>query len=76
MNKRIRKKQLKRRMRELLAAYDEYEAAREGVFREAMQDVIDSYGKSHEAFSAALRRYMGIVSILALSGPLPSFLTE
>ena len=34
MNKRIRKKQFKRALRGLLAVYDEYEAARERVFRE------------------------------------------
>ena len=33
MNKRIRKKHLKRALNGLLAAYDEYEAARERVFR-------------------------------------------
>ncbi len=41
MNKRIRKKQLKRALHELIAAYDEYEAARERVFRKALQDVTD-----------------------------------
>lgn len=42
MNKRIRKKHLKRTLNGLLAAYDEYEAARERVFRKALQDVADA----------------------------------
>ncbi len=39
MNKRIRKKHLKRALIGLLAAYDEYEAAQERVFRKTLQDV-------------------------------------
>ena len=50
MNKRIRKKQLKRALNGLLAAYDEYEAARERVFRKALQDVADAYGGPKETF--------------------------
>ena len=73
MNKRIRKKQLKRTLCELVTAYDEYEAARERVFRKAMQDLVDVYGKSHETLAAALRCYMEIASILALNGPPPKF---
>ncbi|MDE7221490.1 MAG: hypothetical protein K2O45_18085 [Oscillospiraceae bacterium] len=76
MNKRIRKKQFKRMLRELIAAYDEYEAARERIFRKALQDVTDAHGKSHEEFIAALRRYMEIASLITASGPPPRFLTE
>ena len=76
MNKRIRKKQLKRALLELLAAYGEYEAARERVFRKAMQGVADSCGTSQEASLAAFRRYMEIAAIMASSGPLPRSLTE
>ncbi len=76
MNKRIRKKHLKRTMNGLLAAYDEYEAARERVFRKALQDVADAYGGSKETFYAAFLRYMEIVSIMASSGLPPKFLTE
>lgn len=76
MNKRIRKKRLKRTLCELLAAYDEYEAARERVFRKALQDLIDSHGKPREESIAALRRYMEVISILSRTGPLPRLLTE
>lgn len=76
MNKRIRKKHLKRTLNGLLAAYDEYEAARERVFRKALQDVADAYGGSKETFYAAFLRYMEIVSIMASSGLPPKFLTE
>ncbi len=76
MNKRIRKKQLKRTLNGLLAAYDEYEAARERAFRKAVQAVADTYGTSHESFPAAFRCYMEIASIMASSGPPPRFLTE
>ena len=76
MNKRIRKKHLKRALIGLLAAYDEYEAAQERVFRKALQDVVDAYGGSKETFYAAFLRYMEIVSIMASSGLPPKFLTE
>ena len=76
MNKRIRKKHLKRTLNGLLAAYDEYEAARERVFRKALQDVVDAYGGSKETFYAAFRRYMEIASIMASSGTLPRLLAE
>lgn len=76
MNKRIRKKYLKRTLNGLLTAYDEYEAARERVFRKALQDLSDAYGGSKEAFYAAFRRYMEIASVMVSSGPPPSFLTE
>lgn len=76
MNKRIRKKHLKRTLNGLLTAYDEYEAARERVFRKALQNVSDAYGGSKEAFYGAFRRYMKIASVMASSGPPPRFLTE
>lgn len=76
MNKRIRKKHLKRTLNGLLAAYDEYEAARERVFRKALQDVADAYGGSKETFYAAFLRYMEIAFMMASSGPLPKFLAE
>ncbi len=71
MNKRIRKKQIQRTLHNLVAACDEYEAARERVFREALQDVTDSFGKPREVFSAAFRRYLEVVSVLAFTGPPP-----
>ena len=76
MNKRIRKKHLKRTLNGLLSAYDEYEAARERAFRKAVQAVADAYGTSRETFPAAFRCYMEIASIMASSGPPPRFLTE
>lgn len=72
MNKRIRKKQLKRTLGGLLAAYDEYEAARERAFHKALQTVRDTCKNPREAFSA----YMEIASIMAATGPLPRFLTK
>jgi hypothetical protein len=71
MNKRLRKKQLKRAVCGLIAACDEYLAARERIYRKATQDVLDAHGKSNEEFSDALRRFMEIASIMASSG-LPS----
>ena len=76
MNKRIRKKHLKRTLNGLLTAYDVYEAARERVFRKALQNVSDAYGGSKEAFYGAFRRYMKIASVMASSGPPPRFLAE
>lgn len=76
MNKRIRKKHLKRTLNGLLAAYDEYEAARERVFRKALQDVADAYVGPKETFYAAFRRYMWIASMMASSGPPPKYLAE
>ena len=76
MNKRIRKKHFKMALNGLLAAYDEYETARERVFRKTLQDVSDAYGGSKEAFHAAFRRYMEIASVMASSGPPPRFLAE
>ena len=76
MNKRIRKKHLKGTLSGLLAAYDEYEAAQERVFRKTLQDVTDAYGGSKETFYAAFRRYMEIASIMASSGTLPRLLAE
>lgn len=41
---------------------------RELAGRETMQDVLDAYGKSNEEFSAVLRCFMEIASIMASSG--------
>ena len=76
MSKRIRKKHFKRALNGRFAAYDEYEAARERVFRKALQDVADAYGGPKETFYAAFRRYMEIASMMASSGPPPKFLAE
>ncbi|MDE7245337.1 MAG: hypothetical protein K2O18_15380 [Oscillospiraceae bacterium] len=72
MNKRIRKKHLKRAVCELVAAYEEYETARERVFLEAVQKVADTYGMSKTAF----RCYLEIAWIMTLSGPPPKFLMD
>ena len=72
MNKRIRKKHLKRTLSGLLAAYDEYEAARVCAFRKALQVVTDTCENPRDVFSA----YMEIASLMASSGPPPRFLTE
>lgn len=83
MNKRIRKKQLKRTLNGLLAAYegmlaahDAREAAQERIFHKTIQNVEDAQGKSHEEYVAAIRSCMEVMSILAHSGPPPKFLTE
>ena len=76
MNKRIRKKQLKRALRELVAISKEREAERERVFRKAMQGVLDAYGKSNAEFAAAFQCYLEIAYRLMASGPLPSFLEK
>jgi len=73
MNTRIRKKQLKRTLCKLAAAYGEYEAARERVFRKALQEVTDAYGKSRESSLAVFRGYMEVACLMAFSGPPPEF---
>lgn len=69
MNKRIRKKQLKRALNGLLAAYDEYKAARERAFRNALQIVTDTCENPRDVFSAC----MEIAAFMASSGPPPGF---
>lgn len=76
MNKRIRKKHLKRTVRELVAAYNEYEARREHIYRKAHQNLMDAMGKSHEEFIAALRQFIEITSLMARTGPPPRSLRE
>ena len=76
MNKRIRKKQLKRTLRQLIAALEAYEAKREQIFQEAAQNLANACGKSHEEFVIALRRYMEVVSALASTGPMPRSVRE
>ena len=76
MNKKKKKKHLKRTLNGLLITCDKCEAARERVFRKALQDVSDTYGGSQESFHAAFRRYMEITSVMASSGPPPRFFTE
>lgn len=72
MNKRIRKKQLRRALIGLLAAYDEYEVARERAFHKALQAVTDTCENPRDVFSA----HMKIASLMASSGPPPRFLRE
>lgn len=77
MNKRIRKKQFKRTLRGLVAAYNEYEAARERIFRKAIQDLADEYAKyvgSRETVHIWFRHCMETASLMASSGPLSRFL--
>ena len=76
MNKRIRKKQLKRALTGLLDVCDAYEAMWERMFREAKQDLVDAYAGPKETFYAAFRRYMEVTrAIMMYSGlPLSHFL--
>ena len=79
MNKRIRKKQLKRTLRELVAAYDEYKAARERIFRKAIKDLADEYAeyvRSRETFHIWFRPCMEVASLMSFSDPPPRFLSE
>ena len=76
MNRRIRKKQLRRAMLEFADACDKYEAARERIYHKAVQDFMNAQGKSREISNAALRRYMEVLSFLAHSGPPPKSLIE
>lgn len=83
MNKRIRKKQLKRTLNGLLAAYegmlaahDVREAAQERIFHKTIQNMEDAREKSHEEYVAAVRCFMEAISTMAFSGPPPKFLTE
>ncbi len=71
MNKRIRKKQIKRTINGLLAAYGELLAAREQVFRRALQKVDACHEESDEARCTTFRRYMEVAAIMASSGPPP-----
>ena len=74
MNKRIRKKYLKRTLNELLAVYDEYDARQERIFNRALQDVVDAYGRSKEEFTAAWQHFSEIYFAMASSGPPLRFL--
>ena len=76
MNKRIRKKQLKRVLCELAVVCDKYEAARERILNEAVQGLLDARGQSREIECAALRHCIEAASFLALSGPPSRFLLE
>ncbi len=71
MNKRIRRKQIKRTIDGLLAAYDELVAARERVFRRALQKVDACHEESGEALNTTFRHYMEVAAIMAFSGPQP-----
>lgn len=71
MNKRIRKKQLKRALVGLLDACDAYEAMWERIFREAKHDLVDAYAGPKEAFYAAFRRYMEVTSAITMHSGLP-----
>ena len=57
MNKRIRKKQLKRALNGLLAVCDTYEAMWERMLRETKQDLVDAYAGPKGTFYAAFRHY-------------------
>ena len=67
MNKRIRKKQFKRTLRELVAAYDEYEAAHELTFRRAVKCIADVHLEPREE----TQFYLKIASLMASSGSPP-----
>lgn len=71
MNKRIRKKHRKKALQGLLALCDDYETVRKIIFRKALRELLDAYGKSPEEFSAAFQSYMRAAWLLASSGPLP-----
>ena len=75
-SRRVRKKQLRRALFKFIDACDKYEAARERIYRKAVEDFMDAQGKSREISNAALRRYMEVVSFLAYSGPPPKSLRE
>jgi len=66
MNKRIRKKRLKRALCGMCASYDEYEAARERVWQKALRNVSAACGESREAM---YRGYMEVACLMASSGP-------
>ena len=72
MNKRIRKKQIRKALRDLIAAYDKFEAARKRAFRKALQDVADAHLEPCEEIQC----YLKIASFLASSGPIPKSLKE
>ena len=76
MNRRVRKKQLRRALFKFIDACDKYEEARERIYHKAVQDFMDAQGKSREISNAALRRYIEVMSLLAYSGPPPRSLTE
>ncbi len=71
MNKRIRKKQLKRALIGLLDACDAYEAMWERMFREAKQDLVDAYAGPKETFHAAFRRYTEVTRAIMMYSGLP-----
>ena len=71
MNKRIRKKQLKRTINRLLTAYDKYEAAWKRIFRKAQRDLVDAYAGPKEALYAAFRHYMDVTHAITMYSGLP-----
>ena len=71
-SKRIRKKKLKRMLCKLIAAYYEYEAARERAFYKAIQMVEDTCTDPREAIQC----YMRIAAIMASTGPVPRSIRE
>ncbi len=76
MNKRIRKKQLRRALKGLLALTKDFETVRELATRKAIREVVDAYGKSPKEYLAALRRYMEFTSVIALCNTPSEFLTK
>ena len=71
MNKRIRKKHLKRTINRLLDFCDAYEAAWKRIFYEAQQDLVDAYVGPKAALYAAFRRYMEVTSAITMYSGLP-----
>ena len=75
MNKRIRKKQLKRSLCELVAAYNEYEAAHEHselTFRKAVQRVTDAHLESREE----IQWYLKMASLNTRNGDISAWIRK
>jgi len=72
MNKRIRKKQLRRTLCNMVAAYREMEESRKRLLHLAEQELLNAYGKPDPAFPQALKQYLQVVALIPI-GELPAY---
>ncbi len=72
MNKRMRKKQLRRTLCNMVAAYQEMEESRKRLLHLAEQELLNAYGKPDPAFPQALKQYLQVVTLIPI-GELPAY---
>ncbi len=62
MNKRIRKKQLRRIICNMVAEYQKIKEKRKRLVRLALQEVVNAYGTP--AFTQVLKEYLGLAALI------------